>query len=108
MSIPIPNSPVVAPNYSKQVGNSLVDVVNKSQKDIPIVDTIQNACDVDSQKEFRMSANVNELTSACEIVQSAQISVKGRLPVNATAADFDLLLGIVETDLKAALGFTQA
>lgn len=106
MALPIPTSPLSAPSFTENRGNQLIDPINGSTKDLPVVYTTVNACDADDYKKFRATVNIVQKTADCKTVSAGQLSISGFIPFSGNAGDFTILLNQIKPDIESALGAT--
>lgn len=99
MALPIPSCPVVVPSFPVVQGNIQIDPVTGSTQSLPVVYTIQNVCDEDSQKKFNISMNINENVN-CQPIPNSNLTIKGSVPVCATKTDIETLVNYLKNVLK--------
>lgn len=105
MALPIPARPVNVPVFTEVIAGVSTNKLGSSL-DGPYAWEILNDCDVAAYIGFRGSLNINTATAECDVINQAGLSIKGRLPIDATDADVDTLLNFMRDELKKVIPIT--
>lgn len=103
MALPTPSSPISIPTFTEDRGAQQIDPKTKSSLTKPVSFTVENVCGDEAYTKFQVSMNVNELTEDCELVQAANISIKGQVPHPLQIGDVNAIIGAAQGALVDAL-----
>lgn len=118
MALPLPESPIVVPNFSTgglpdyvNRGSAILHVPTKSTAQRAVTYAVLDICDNPAYMRFQASLNVNQNTDDCRLVQAAAMSVSGIVPLTETTGSGRAAITDVTamwTELIALIGQTSA
>lgn len=107
MALVPPSAPLVIPSFTVPRGPVMIDPATKSTLALAVAFSEDNVCGETAYILGSISANINELTPTCDIIQAGGISVKLRVPYALSDAQIetavDALWNLVKDELKIAM-----
>lgn len=109
MALPLPEAPLALPTFNEDRGGNWIATEGNgrgSSRSKPSVYTDKDVCDQDAYRVGSISMSISQQTDDCRTVSAGGGSLKVRIPIDATAADVNLIVNHLRDQLIAGFAFS--